>query len=374
MTRIGLRNVWLQIHKWIGLILAILIIPLSVTGAALVWHQALDRMLSPDRYAVTRGSTLPADRFAAAARRAFPKGSPIASIRMPVAAGDPVIAMSGALPTRVQGPSPRINVYLDPATARVLEVSNSRSGPVMVLHMIHGTFMVPGIGRQMVGWTGVAMMISCLSGLWLWWPTTGRWIRGLRWRRHRDFDANLHHLFGFWIAMPMFILSFTGAWISFPAFFGPLVGENGRPMGFSATRMAMVRAKPLLETGMSFDQAEAQALAKVPGAITQVVWPTDYQAAWLFSIKPAAGTPALVAVDDASGTASIAPDPDRGQADTARLMRRIHDGTGMGIAWQFVIFLGGLLPAVLAITGIIMWWRARRWRRKLKTRQRLRNQ
>ena len=38
VSKIGLRNAWFQVHKWIGLILAILIIPLSLSGAALVWH------------------------------------------------------------------------------------------------------------------------------------------------------------------------------------------------------------------------------------------------------------------------------------------------------------------------------------------------
>ena len=53
MTKIAVRNAWFQVHKWIGLILAILIIPLSVTGAALVWDDALDHMLNPVRYATT---------------------------------------------------------------------------------------------------------------------------------------------------------------------------------------------------------------------------------------------------------------------------------------------------------------------------------
>ena len=35
-----LRALWLQVHKWIGLILAVLIVPISLTGSALVWHEA----------------------------------------------------------------------------------------------------------------------------------------------------------------------------------------------------------------------------------------------------------------------------------------------------------------------------------------------
>ena len=43
-------------------------------------------------------------------------------------------------------------------------------------------------------------------------------------------------------------------------------------------------------------------------------------------------------------------------------MRRIHDGTGMPFVWQVIVFAGGILPAVLAVTGILMWLRMRRRR------------
>jgi uncharacterized iron-regulated membrane protein len=36
----------------------------------------------------------------------------------------------------------------------------------------------------------------------------------------------------------------------------------------------------------------------------------------------------------------------------------------MGFVWQFVIFLGGIIPALLSVTGLIIWWRARRARRR----------
>ena len=33
--------------------------------------------------------------------------------------------------------------------------------------------MVPGWGRTIVGWVGVFMFVSCLTGIWLWWPLSG---------------------------------------------------------------------------------------------------------------------------------------------------------------------------------------------------------
>ena len=43
-------------------------------------------------------------------------------------------------------------------------------------------------------------------------------------------------------------------------------------------------------------------------------------------------------------------------------MRRIHDGTDTGVVWQVIVFLGGLIPAGLAITGVMMWLRGRKVR------------
>jgi uncharacterized iron-regulated membrane protein len=51
-------------------------------------------------------------------------------------------------------------------------------------------------------------------------------------------------------------------------------------------------------------------------------------------------------------------------------MRRWHDGTGMGLGWQIVIFLGRIIPAILSITGIIIWWRARKPRSKVAAHRR----
>jgi len=260
------------------------------------------------------------------------------------------------------GPPVRTNVWLDPPTARVLDKASNNSGLIRAMHMIHGSLMVPIWGRSIVGWLGVAMLFSCFTGLWLWWPTVGKWVRGLRWRRHRNLDTNLHHLFGFWIALPLFVLSLTGAWISFPQVFGAMAGAQP-PKG--PDRAALARAKPLEAPKTSLDAALASAHAALPGDVAMIAWPTDLKPEWTVTIGEGSGR--QVKVDDATGTAKASPPP---REDTARLMRRIHDGTRMGLLWQVVIFLGGLLPAVLAVTGVIMWWRARAWKGELKARRR----
>src|SRR4028119_1207890 len=58
-TRSRLRRLWFQIHKWIGLALALLVIPISLTGSALVWHDWLAERLNPERSAAAAPSLPP---------------------------------------------------------------------------------------------------------------------------------------------------------------------------------------------------------------------------------------------------------------------------------------------------------------------------
>lgn len=366
-----MRRTWFQVHKWIGLLLAVLIIPISVTGAALVWHDALDELVNPQRYATSGDDLLAPQAYYDAAVARLAPGERVAQLTLPDDHGGPVIVAAARAPTGKPqaGPPSRTMLYLDPPTARVLDVADSRAGLIRVLHVLHGSLMVPGAGRQIVGWIGVFMMLSCFTGLWLWWPTVGRWARGLRWGRHRNTDTNLHYLTGFWVALPLFVLSLTGAWISFPAFFGDLVGEGQRAGQRGPDRAALTRARPLDAPSTPLMEALGRAAPLSRGELRAVTWPTDLKPDWTITLVDR-GRPAAISVADDSGTAALA--PPRQQGGVARLMRRIHDGTDMGIVWQVVIFLGGIIPAILGITGIIMWWRARGWKAALAAKQRAR--
>lgn len=362
-TNLRLRALWLQVHKWIGLLLAALIIPISISGAALVWHDGLDEALNPGRYAVKSGTpALTPSAYAEAARNALAPGEAILSIRYPEGEG-PILATAARPPRPGETRPVRTNLWLDPADGRLLDRAASNAGVVRVLHSLHGSLMVPGVGRQVVGWVGVAMTISCLTGLWLWWPMTGSIRRGFRWKRQNSTNANLHHQMGFWALIPLAMLSVTGVWISFPQVFAGFEAGQPKAKGGTSDRARAMRARPLERTAMTPDAALAAAQPNATGPLALVTWPTDQSAEWKISFAREGG-PAEVVVDDSTGEVTP-PRPPRAET-RARLMRRWHDGTGMGIVWQALIFLGGIIPALLAITGIVMWLRSRGWKSKLK--------
>lgn len=345
--RRSLRRTWFQIHKWVGIILAIILIPLSATGSLLVWDKPLDRLLNPLHYQASAPAALPASAYVAAAAKALPADKRIATLKI----GDGPVVVTANDPPSPQprrGPPARTSVWLDPGTGQVLDVGPAASVVIRWIHVFHGSLQIPGSGRTIVGWLGVAMLASCISGLWLWWPATGRWTRGLRWKRRADLEDNLHHQVGFWIVLPLGILSLTGVLISFPSLTG---GSSG---GDRARRVAPV---PLASPRLSVDQVLMVApAARGPIMLT---WPTDRDPAWRVASGEGERS-RTVTVDDASG---IAQTPrDKGPVRHRTLSRRIHDGDGLGIVWQTIIFIAGWTPALLGITGIIMWLRSRRWR------------
>ena len=87
-----LRRFWLDVHLWIGVGLFVLLVPLGVSGALLVWHDPLDELLHPHRFEVTDGPAKSPSALLASARDAFGDRATVSQLRMPEHGEGPVIA------------------------------------------------------------------------------------------------------------------------------------------------------------------------------------------------------------------------------------------------------------------------------------------
>ncbi len=98
--------------------------------------------------------------------------------------------------------------------------------PMRFAHVLHGSLRLGWAGGRLVGAIAFLLLLSAFSGLWLWWPMKGPLTRALRWGRTPSTNANLHHQAGYWLAIPMAVLMFTGASISFHGLFKRVTGED----------------------------------------------------------------------------------------------------------------------------------------------------
>ena len=208
---------WLNIHLVIGLSVGLLSALIGASGAVLVWRDQIDGLLHPARYAVTAGpSALAPSAYVASARLALGSGFQEVAVRYPANDSAPVTVTMRDGARGSAGPQ-LMTAYIDPPTGRVLDTADARASFLGILHRFHENLTIPEYnGRAIVGWIGVAMLISALTGLWVWWPRHGGLARGFRWRRGPGPSSNLHHRIGIFVALPLVAVSLTGIYIAFP--------------------------------------------------------------------------------------------------------------------------------------------------------------
>lgn len=380
-----LRRLWLNVHLWIGVGLAVLLIPISISGGLLVWHDEIDALLTPQRYAVTGAQVaLPPSAYLAKATEAVaadPAKLQATGLRYPEAPGWPLRVVTRAQQSESGGRPRFVTVFLDPPTAAVLDVMEFRNSFIGFLHVFHENLTIPQYsGRQIVGWAGVGMLILSLTGIWLWWPRRSTWtnlLQSLRWTRSSRFTFNLHNMLGFWIALPLAVVSLTGIYLSFPQTARSMMSSiatmnpQGQRGGFAA--------EIATQTELTADRALQLALATAPDAAPATLFlPTVQRGAggggnrglvWRIQLTRAAGDePVTVMVDDRGGRATIAPAPQSGDR-AASWIRWIHEGSHSGPVWAVIVFLTGVFPTIFAVTGVIMWLRKRAGRRARSTAQ-----
>jgi len=352
-----LRRIWLNIHLWLGLGLALLLVPIGLSGSLLVWHDHVDALINPSRYAVSSGPAASPSILLASATKALDGFQPTV-VRLPEGSGWPATVMA----REMRGPNatgrPRFMiVYLDPPTGKVLDAVEARTTLINFLHRFHENLTIPEYnGRSIVGWVGVAMLILSLSGIYLWWPRNAGFVKGLRWTRGPTLSLNLHHTLGFWISIPLAVVSLTGIYLGFP--------QQGRDL-LSTVAPMTPRAgggfnQPLArQTNLNIDAAAAAAIAAEPGRTPAAIFfPPQQNPAWRIQMRSGHSDDlSTVMVDDRSGTANkVTPlSGDR----IAFWIRWIHEGSNAGMLWRVLVFLTGVFPTIFAVTGLFIWLRKR---------------
>ena len=77
-------------------------------------------------------------------------------------------------------------------------------------------------GRAITGAANLLFLFLVLSGMYLWWPRTWTWtqFRNVLWFRRglssKARDFNWHNAIGFWVALPLAVIVYSGVVISYP--------------------------------------------------------------------------------------------------------------------------------------------------------------
>lgn len=348
-----MRRIWIHIHLWLGLTLGVAGIFIGITGSLLLYDDAIDARLNPQRYAVTGSRvSLTYAEYIAGIAQAAGNGARVVNLRMPEEDGMPIVALA-----RPKEGATFYRVYVDPPTGRVLD-SAPAGGFIGWMHRFHENLTLREYwGREIVGLAGFAMLISSLSGLYLWWPARGRLREALGERPGLARSRNLHYLCGFYGSLVLALLSFTGIWLAYPEAGRKVVSAFSSVSPLPRTIEAVeARGKPI-----SPDAAVSAAQTLYPEArVTGLGLPAGPRGVYRVNLRDAAG-PIAVFLDPATAAVVRRIDSSNRSAGDRFLaaQRQLHTGEAFG-AGRIALFAGGILPAMLAVTGTMMWLRQRR--------------
>jgi uncharacterized iron-regulated membrane protein len=350
-------------HRWVALVLAPPLVLIGLSGSALIAQREIVRWTTPGAQTMMPMESVEA--IVTAARSGVPEGAVALRVELPARPGL-AAAVQFELSRR---PQRRVEVLVDPFSLPVLRVEPlQRRGPVkQVLTDIHEYLLLPEyIGFPLVGWIAVAMVFLALSGLVLWWPRRGAWRRAFGVRRHARgaaLMADLHHAVGIWGLAVFLAFALSGVYLVFPHTTGAGVRAILSDAPSRAPPDPFAGSGPVDADGAA--RAAEFALAAERAKARAVVLPIARGGPYVVEMERpgvALGFPlVMVTVEAASGTVTFIDHPeDHAPAERAmNLLYALHFAVGLGGAWTAIAFIAGLLPLLLSITGMLLWWRTR---------------
>lgn len=347
-----MRQLLLTVHQWVGLVAALFLIAVAVSGSALVFEAEIDRALNTSLYYVKPGArTLPLETLLARVHAGVPKVN-VTGIHI---AEKPGLAYEASLSNGEWA-------LVDPYTGALLGVRDRETSVARKLHLFHTRLLANEIGEQVVDWVCVALLLLALSGVYLWWPRRIVALRrGSSWKR-TNFD--LHNIAGLYSSIVLVVIALAGVLIGFGATTDPLL----RRLNAAGTPRVLMPESKLVQGAerITLDDAFARADAALPGAFTSMLT-VPYEPKAVFQVLkkfPEDRTPAgrsRVFLDQYSGQVLLVENARQAPLGTRliNLKRSAHTGDIFGWPTRLVYFLASLGVAVQAITGALIAWNGR---------------
>jgi len=217
---VGLRKALFQIHLWSGLILALYVLVMSVTGTVLIYRRELAKAFSIQPHVIAGpGPRMTIVELTEVARRTHPG-----------------YEVNRVFPSR--NPDQPTEIWLDRGSTKMQRLFNPYTGAdlgnslnlgfrlVLWLVDLHDNLLSGRTGHLANAVGGVCVTAICLSGIVIWWPGVKKWRRSLAidWKSNlRNFNWSLHSALGFWSFAFIFMWGISGIYLSWPSPFNGFV-------------------------------------------------------------------------------------------------------------------------------------------------------
>jgi uncharacterized iron-regulated membrane protein len=378
--RTFLRRALFQIHLWVGIGLGVYVFLICVSGSVLVFHHELAEIALAGYHHVPAGE----QPDPASGRHALTL-SEVAEIMDRVRPDLRVLSLrppetpDGTFEAGVLSNRKYHLAYVHPVTGKVTGPVPPGGAVLSWLHELHANLLsLAGMGRWLNGIGGGFLFLLCVTGIIIWWPGRGRWARAMKVDRRANWkrvNFDLHNATGFWLLLPIAVLAITGSYFTWPRQYRAVVGSI-LPVTAAEPPKSNPKQKGLTPPP-SIDDLVARARSEVPGlSLVRVGVPTGPEQVYTVFLRPegragdaeAPRTMTRVQFDRYSGALLkvTRPDAPRPAGDhVIEWLGPLHTGNFGGTLVKSVYFVVGLTPALLFVTGFVMWWQrviSRQWR------------
>ena len=380
MSRLGhnIKAGLLQIHSIAGLVLALLLAVIALTGSIMSFEDEIVEHLNAGimQVAPRQAPALMPDELIARLEASQDFGK-VASVTL---SSDPSAAVRVRFGRDEQG-ARRTSLYVDPYDARVLGSPRGEEFFATV-RRLHRWLLIPGDakgwGRQVTGVGALGLIVMLLSGLVLRWPRRARsvkmWLKPNLGLSGRGLHRSLHAVIGTWVLPVYLVMTLTGLWYSFDWYKDGVVWLLSRPHVAAAKMQpkqprAAGRSEPVQTVG--FDRAwstlqreEGGRFAKAlltlptgPGTVIRIrSWPKDS------TLDTTRDEFRVDAVTGQVVSAERYADKTFGERIIANLLD-IHRGAFLGWPGKLAFMIAAALMPLFSVTGILLYLSRRKLRR-----------
>jgi uncharacterized iron-regulated membrane protein len=346
-----MRRLILNLHLLVALSAGAFMVVLGVTGSIIEFEPELDRLFHPHLSFVIPGSRM----------LSLSEMGDVVSQRF---GGEPVVAYLPSLSPSLsyQVVLPRGIVYVNQYTGEVLGLRARGQTFLGYMRALHVRLAIGNVGRNIVRWSGAAMVFSFVSGLYLWWPIKQVRIRG-DWRSRR-FLFDLHNSVGIFSFLVLTMLAGTGTVIGFEEQLAPLIHKltsSAQPQTSHATIPDPTPgAQPITP-----EQAVTIARTQIPGAVAYRVQMPKYGGLYQVALQSPTdgigGGRNVVALDAFGNLVSATRSGDLSTEEKVLgINQALHTGVILGMPGRVAVALASAMVTLQAFSGLLLWRRRTR--------------
>lgn len=364
-----------KIHSWLGLFNGLWLIILGLSGSMLVYYQEIDRWINKDILTVEQqGQRLPVDSLYAIIRTKYPNASGTSIMWLPKKATD-------CYSFRVYDNAEKKDIYyswdlyqadINPYTGAIVRAGNYRDF-FSFLHWLltfHYCLQMGTPGMLVITIAGILLFVNIITGIILYrkhFLKAMMFRAPVQWKNWRTGTSGLHRYIGVWSLFFNIVIFYSGLLMNWTVFDNQTwVAPKPQPknIGAYASIDRMIHQVDSVYPGLSVKYVYIPFNKSFDGYINE-------ENVLVTGNIP--GTPTIFP----DGSSQVSFNPNSGKIvktkninesiKTMNLLEKwhavaysFHIGSFAGTFSRILYLFIGISPALLAVSGFILWWRRAR--------------